>query len=180
MDYHTYYFKRCVGLPGDSLEIRDFQYFINGEPSIGGGDYKQMRSIYPRNINGLDTLRGFRAIKCDSLNHWTIRDFGPLYIPKRDGEINLSVANYLPYRKAIEWETGKKLKCIGNKITLGDNVIDSYRFKQNYYFLAGDNANNSQDSRYWGFVPETFIVGRAFMIWWSSDPDRIGMRIPSL
>ncbi len=52
-------------------------------------------------------------------------------------------------------------------LTLGGKPVSSYRFKENYYFMAGDNSGDSQDSRYWGFVPEPFIVGRALLVWWS-------------
>ena len=166
MDYYTYYLKRCVALPGDTLEIRDFSYFINGKPSVGGGDPRRMRALYPYESANLDSLPGYLALKRDTATYWTIRDLGPLFIPKRDAVVKLSAANYYPYRKAIEWETGKKLKRLGEKVTLDGVVIENYRFKENYYFMAGDNASDSQDSRYWGFVPEPFIVGRVLLIWW--------------
>lgn len=160
MDYHIYYLKRCVALPGDTMEIRDFQYHVNGRPSVGGGDPQRVKAFFPPATEGLDSMPGYRAMKRDTATYWTIRNLGPLFIPKRDSEIHLSAANYLPYRKAIEWETGKKLKRSGSKVTLDGEVIENYRFRENYYFMAGDNAANSQDSRYWGFVPEPFIVGR--------------------
>ena len=53
--------------------------------------------------------------------------------------------------------------------TLGDSVVTAYTFREDYYFMAGDKALNSQDSRYWGLLPESFIVGRAFAVWWSED-----------
>lgn len=57
------------------------------------------------------------------------------------------------------------------RILLGDSLIREYRFQENYYFVAGDKAENSQDSRYWGLLPEPFIVGRAVRIWKSVEPD---------
>lgn len=101
------------------------------------------------------------------MTHWTIRDLGPLYIPRKGEEISLTPANYLPYRKVVEWETKNKLKDNDGVLTLGGKPVSSYRFKENYYFMAGDNSGDSQDSRYWGFVPEPFIVGRALLVWWS-------------
>ena len=160
MDYHTYSLKRCVGVPGDTLSIRNFRYYINGKPSVGGGDPLKMEEIFPLDMENIDSLLGFRALKCDTVKHWTIRDLGPLWIPKKGEEIQLTAANYYPYRKAIEWETGKKLKRLGAEVTLDGKILKSYRFRENYYFMAGDNAADSQDSRYWGFVPEPFIVGR--------------------
>lgn len=167
MDYHVYYMKRCVGLPGDTLEIRNFQYFINGKPSVGGGEISIPRKIYNEEMSPPDSLPGYRAMKRDSVSHWTIRDLGPIYIPKKGDSINLHSGNYLPYKKAIEWETKKKLKCKNGYLTLDGKYIDNYTFTENYYFMAGDNSADSQDSRYWGFVPDKFFVGRAFIIWWS-------------
>ena len=73
------------------------------------------------------------------------------------------------YRNAIEWEQKKKLFLRGDTILLNDSVIRTYRFKENYYFVAGDKVMNSQDSRYWGLLPERFIVGKAVRIWKSVD-----------
>ena len=102
------------------------------------------------------------------MTHWTIRDLGPLYIPRKGEEISLTPANYLPYRKVVEWETKNKLKDNDGVLTLGGKPVSKrHRFKENYYFMAGDNSGDSQDSRYWGFVPEPFIVGRALLVWWS-------------
>ncbi len=167
MNYQVYYAKRCVGAPGDTLEIRDFNYFINGIPSEGGGDRRMVREVYAPDSVSRDSLPGFRAMKRDSVTHWTIRDLGPLYIPKKGDDLRLSVSNYLPYKKLIEWETGKKLKKNNGKLTLGGKPVESYRFKNNYYFMAGDNSADSQDSRYWGLIPEPFVVGRVLMTWWS-------------
>ena len=71
------------------------------------------------------------------------------------------------YRKYIEWETGEALRVdtLKNEIFLGNESIKEYIFKKNYYFAAGDNIMNSGDSRYWGLVPEEFIVGVAVCVW---------------
>lgn len=164
MNYPVYYAKRCVGIPGDTLEIKGFQYFINGKPSIGGGNNKMLRHAYSQAENP-DSIMGFSAMKYAKGKQWTIRDLGPLYIPKKDTEIALDSNNYMPYKKSIEWETGKKLKCKAGKLYLGERRLDSYKFKHNYYFMVGDNSADSADSRYWGFVPEEFIVGRILLIW---------------
>lgn len=167
MDYRVYYAKRCVGAPGDVLEIRDFDYYINGKSSEGGGDRILAREIYAPDSLSRDSLPGFKALKKDSVTRWTIRDLGPLFVPKKGARMRLTPANYLPYKKAIEWETKKKLKKENGNLILGGKLIENYEFKENYYFMAGDNSADSQDSRYWGFVPEPFIVGRALLVWWS-------------
>ena len=75
------------------------------------------------------------------------------------------------YRNVIEWEQKKKLVLKGNSVMLGDSLISEYMFCKNYYFVAGDNRINSQDSRYWGLLPEEFIVGKTTLIWKSVDPN---------
>lgn len=73
------------------------------------------------------------------------------------------------YKNVIEWEQGGKVRSEDNKIYLNDRIITGYRFRKNYYFVAGDKAENSKDSRYWGLLPEEYIVGKAWRIWKSVD-----------
>ena len=115
---------------------------------------------------------------------WDMKDFGPLYIPKAGERISMNRLNQVLYKNVIEWEQDKKLEAKGDSILLGDILITEYRFKENYYFVAGDKVFNSQDSRYWGLLPEPYIVGVATWIWKSVDPvtnkvrwDRILKRI---
>lgn len=72
--------------------------------------------------------------------------------------------------------TEKEIATKGNSVCLGDSVIREYKFRENYYFVSGDNMENSKDSRYWGMLPESYIVGRAFTIWRSDDPLREKIR----
>lgn len=164
-NYPLYYAKRCVGLPGDTVEIRDYSYFVNGNASVGGGSKRRMRFVFGYDSLSRDSIPGFKALRFRKGERWTIKDLGPLYIPRQGELIRLDSTNYLPYRKAVEWETGKRLKLEEDGLKLGEKKIDRYKFKKNYYFVAGDNAANSSDSRYWGFVPEEFIVGRILFLW---------------
>ena len=86
-------------------------------------------------------------------------------------EIEMNPKHAVLYRNVIEWEQRKKLFLHGDTILLNDSAIHAYRFKENYYFVAGDKVMNSQDSRYWGLLPEPFIVGKAVRIWKSVDKD---------
>ena len=70
----------------------------------------------------------------------------------------------------IEWEQRDKLSLRNDSVWLGDSLITEYQFKKDYYFAAGDNVVNSQDSRYWGLLPEQYIVGVATRIWKSVNP----------
>lgn len=73
------------------------------------------------------------------------------------------------YHKLIKWEQKKTVTEQDGKILLGDSLIFEYTFQENYYFTAGDNGLHSHDSRYWGPVPEPYIVGVATRIWKSTD-----------
>ena len=111
-------------------------------------------------------MKGFPR---DSLVNWTIKDFGPLYIPAKGGRIWMTPVNGVLYRNAIEWEQKKKLVQRGDIFLLNDSIIQEYQFKEDYYFVAGDKVMYSKDSRYWGLLPEKFIVGKATLIWKSVD-----------
>ena len=78
--------------------------------------------------------------------------------------------NFQLYKKLIEWEQKKSLQYKDSIVFLNGTSISGYRFLKNYYFMAGDNGMNSQDSRYWGMLPEEYIVGKAWIIWKSIDP----------
>ena len=78
--------------------------------------------------------------------------------------------NYLLYKKVIEWEQQGELSYQDSVVYLNQEPISTYRFRKNYYFMGGDNGVNSQDSRYWGLLPEEYIVGKVWKIWKSIDP----------
>ncbi|GAA4819904.1 signal peptidase I [Algivirga pacifica] len=99
---------------------------------------------------------------------WSIDNFGPLYIPKKGDKIELTEATIPLYRTIIEQYEGNSGVMFNNgKLFQGGEELTEYTFKQNYYFMMGDNRHNSEDSRYWGFVPEDRIIGKAMMIWMS-------------
>lgn len=76
----------------------------------------------------------------------------------------------------IEWEQSEKIRYEETKIYLGNRIIEGYRFQKNYYFVTGDKVENSKDSRYWGLLPEEYIVGKAWRIWKSVDERREQIR----
>jgi signal peptidase I len=103
---------------------------------------------------------------------WNGDAYGPLLIPKEGMTININDSTLGTYGEIIRlYEGNEDVQISGDKLTISGKVADTYRFKQDYYFMMGDNRHNSWDSRYWGFVPGDHIVGKGLFIWMSIDEE---------
>ena len=162
-----YYVKRCIALPGDTMGIRKGHYYIKGinEPIGNIEAQKRIEKLQKENVRGIvmDTY------PWDKYIDWTIQDFGPLHVPARGQTVAMDSTAVKLYRNLIEWEQKEKLTFQGKDVFLGDSLIQNYCFLENYYFMGGDYMENSKDSRYWGLLPEPYIVGGATRIWKSVD-----------
>ncbi|RYJ42162.1 signal peptidase I [Flavobacterium beibuense] len=100
---------------------------------------------------------------------WSEDNMGPIYIPEAGKTVEINSETLPIYEMAIREYEGNDLKVTGNEIRINGEIATSYTFKQNYYWMMGDNRHNSLDSRFWGFVPEDHIVGKPVFIWMSLD-----------
>ena len=153
------YAKRCIALPGDSISAVDEYYKnTNYQGVLSNKKAPEYLSKYPDSLLH-ESIRNTITPSHD-MYPWTIKNFGPIYVPRKGDVIKLNAENALFYSKILEFETGKKIRVnSAGEVYLGDKPASYHIFTNNYYFMAGDNVINSGDSRYWGFVPEDYIVG---------------------
>lgn len=170
MDLNQYYVKRCIGLPGDTLEIKNGFFNTSDRPATLGiiSSQEKLSKTSDENLKQIEGI--YNTFPYDAIHNWNIKNFGPLHIPKKGQAIVLNSQNIILYKRLIQDETKGLIAIKNDTIYLNSQRLDRYVFTSNYYFVAGDNGLNSQDSRYWGFLPEYCIVGIATHVWSSVDP----------
>lgn len=167
MNLSTFYVKRCIALPGDSLCIVNGFYEVNGQKGYGNTDSQEILSAWP----DFQGIYRYTISPSHIRPKWDVKNFGPLLIPGKGITIPIDTSNITLYRRAITFETGGDITAQNGQVQLNGQAIDSYSFTQNWYFMAGDNVVNSQDSRYIGMVPEKYLVGKVVRILTAKDKE---------
>ncbi|WP_138475948.1 signal peptidase I [Dyadobacter bucti] len=230
VDLKTNYIKRCMGLPGDKLEVRDLQVYANGtavenpvrmeneyfvatttavnESKVfkenGISEYNAYTETFNDTIPGNDQMgylvyttveiagklktydfvKNITLVKSSKdisepmlypnsqLFKWNRDNYGPITVPKEGMTVQLTPENVALYGPVIKnYEGNEDVVLDDSSVKVAGAAITSYTFKQDYFFMMGDNRHNSADSRYWGFVPMDHIVGKAVFVWMSIDPN---------
>lgn len=154
------YCKRVVALPGDSVRAVCGHIINNNHDGILGSLDKQ-KQLESKSENDLIRYNVNDVYPREEHFPWTIQNWGPLYIPRKGDIINVTPREAILYRKILEWETGATVSWDWerNKVYAGKSELCSHTFSHNYYHICGDYSLDSYDSRYWGLVPEEYIVG---------------------
>lgn len=140
-----------IGLSdGEKLELKMFPNVKNIEP-VPLADYDKSPFLFPYETG----------------NGWTVDDYGPMWVPQKGAVIQLTPENVRRYKRCIATYEENKFEEKNGQYFLNGQPATTYTFKMNYYWMMGDNRHNSLDSRYWGFVPEDHVVGKASLIWFS-------------
>lgn len=212
----TFYTKRCIAIPGDTLLLTERLALVNGDtlalpPNLqhsflltpGKGfderyfgyfditafQYLQKKRKYllftttknTINLESLDEIKKVVPYEVDDDDEalvfgatvqlsWNSHEYGPLMVPKAGQTIDLTPENVVMYGDVIRLHEGIQLDTLEGRAYIDGLEAASYTFEQNYYFVLDDNRDNANDSRYWGFVPESHIVGKAWIVLTSVDP----------
>ena len=106
---------------------------------------------------------------------WNKDEFGPIYIPQAGKTVDLNLEVLPLYKRIITAYEGNTVDVKGNQILINGEVANTYTFKQDYYWMMGDNRHNSQDARMWGYVPFDHVVGKPVFVWMSWDSNGKGL-----
>tara|TARA_B110000977_G_C10985461_1_gene457776 strand:- start:215 stop:1102 length:888 start_codon:yes stop_codon:yes gene_type:complete len=114
--------------------------------------------------NSLKNKTELSVFPSDTSLHWNRDYYGPLYTPKKGATVQLNTSNFKTYKKIISVYENHSISIVEEDIYIDGTQVKEYTFEQNYYFMLGDNRHHSQDSRFWGFVPENHLIGSCSLV----------------
>ncbi|MBV6443929.1 MAG: Signal peptidase I [Ignavibacteriaceae bacterium] len=164
--HNPVYVKRLIGLPGDTVRI------AGGKVSVNNIPFPPPKGLTKDSVKNRDdkNVQIFPGTEM-----WNDDWYGPLYVPKKGDTLQMNISNFLQWEGIIRKEQGDtSLVILGDKFFLNGKPLNHYITENDYYFVLGDNRDNSLDSRYWGYVPYDYLIGTASFIYWSSDPFESG------
>jgi signal peptidase I len=183
--YRQPYVKRCIGLPGDTVRFFKNAVFVNNlcvkdlvhfwehiKDSIKREPFDFLKSKFSPPRKNIHAYNYFFPHYINE--RWENDCYGALYIPRKGNTVKLTLLNLSLYYRIITAYEHNRLDTLQAKIYINRKIAETYTFKQDYYFMMGDNFWGSVDSRFWGFVPESHIIGKAFLVLFSSGPDETG------
>lgn len=158
------YVKRLIGEPGDTVVIKEKVVFINGKEADIPVHIQYLNSnAMPATVTNPRIFPSGAQFNEDN--------YGPVVVPKKGDVIPLNKSNVEQWRTIIDREYDRRVVTIeGDQILIDKKPVTSYTITKDYYFMMGDNRDNSLDSRFWGFVSRDKVVGQAFFIYWSWNP----------
>lgn len=156
------YIKRLIGEPGDTIQIINKVLYVNGQVFPNPPNLKNDGRVQNNNIT-------YERIFPKG-SGWNEDNYGPIRIPKKGDIIQLTPENFEMLKMFITREGHSPRLSPDNKIFIDEVPVTEYKVEKDYYFMMGDNRNNSLDSRFWGFMPAENVVGEALIIYWSWDP----------